>query len=598
MSDSPPGKAYIGLAFNKTTAVESNLATDYAWSLILGPQGPQGSQGIPGSAGSTGPGGPSLYTWVKYATSAAGAGINDSPTGMTYIGFAYNQTSATESTNPALYDWSLIQGPQGPTGPTGATGSTGPQGPQGATGLQGATGPQGPQGTTGNTGPTGPQGPTGPAGPLDTTAPPVPVIKGTPASTLVQQDDGSPITALSVVAGYASPPGGLTDLAEFILQSTRFALAGVPDWTVATQWTARSLDATGALDTPIFQPGVVAATTYWLRVAAGDTSNNRSAWSAVTSIVTAADNDGPPQPTGIVAQPGMSTIGLHWDANTAPDFDYVEVQWRLSPSGNWSSAQVAGTVFVIVGLTNSTTAVPVAYDVRLRSVDNSGNVFTGTFDGSGNPISAKVDDSASAELGWVSAGTLSPSALPGSALIWDSAALNTVFAHKVNADWIEAGNLKVGQGSADADAITVYDARGNIVGKWSSVPTNVPAGEPGGGRIEMYDPPRPQDSYAGRPTYKMTLDTRGLIVWDTTTPAAPIALATVGPLGIDAASITFGSARGGHNLVQNSSFELGAFASSQVVHRTWDVAADWNTSRLGSDTNITTNASTLTMTTV
>lgn len=42
MSDSPEGKTYIGLAFNKTTPVESNVASDYSWSLMQGAQGPRG----------------------------------------------------------------------------------------------------------------------------------------------------------------------------------------------------------------------------------------------------------------------------------------------------------------------------------------------------------------------------------------------------------------------------------------------------------------------------------------------------------------------------------------------------------------------------
>ena len=34
MSDSPTGKAYIGLAYNKTTATESSNYSDYTLSLI------------------------------------------------------------------------------------------------------------------------------------------------------------------------------------------------------------------------------------------------------------------------------------------------------------------------------------------------------------------------------------------------------------------------------------------------------------------------------------------------------------------------------------------------------------------------------------
>jgi hypothetical protein len=39
MSDSSTGKKYIGFAFNKATATESNVPTDYAWSLIQGTDG-------------------------------------------------------------------------------------------------------------------------------------------------------------------------------------------------------------------------------------------------------------------------------------------------------------------------------------------------------------------------------------------------------------------------------------------------------------------------------------------------------------------------------------------------------------------------------
>ncbi len=77
------------------------------------------------------------YTWVMYATSATGTGINSSPTGMSYIGIAANKLTATPSVTPSDYTWSLFQGPTGATGATGATGTTGATG---ATGTTGATG--------------------------------------------------------------------------------------------------------------------------------------------------------------------------------------------------------------------------------------------------------------------------------------------------------------------------------------------------------------------------------------------------------------------------------------------------------------------------
>lgn len=107
MSETPDGKKYIGLAYNKTVATESSNPRDYTWSLI------QGENGVNGADGKT------YYTWVKYADTATGTGMSDSPTGKIYIGLAYNKTTATESTNPSDYQWALIKGDKGDKGDTG-----------------------------------------------------------------------------------------------------------------------------------------------------------------------------------------------------------------------------------------------------------------------------------------------------------------------------------------------------------------------------------------------------------------------------------------------------------------------------------------------
>jgi len=99
MSDTPDGKKYIGLAYNKTTPTESNNYADYSWSLIQGPQGVQGPKGADGVT---------TYTWVKYADDDKGAGMSDSPNGKRYLGLAYNKTTPTESNNPADYSWSPL----------------------------------------------------------------------------------------------------------------------------------------------------------------------------------------------------------------------------------------------------------------------------------------------------------------------------------------------------------------------------------------------------------------------------------------------------------------------------------------------------------
>lgn len=46
MTDDPSGKAYIGIAYNKDTPVESNDYTDYLWAQFRGDQGVQGEDGL------------------------------------------------------------------------------------------------------------------------------------------------------------------------------------------------------------------------------------------------------------------------------------------------------------------------------------------------------------------------------------------------------------------------------------------------------------------------------------------------------------------------------------------------------------------------
>ena len=149
-----------------------------------GDTGAQGVQGIIGVTGNTGNTGAVTYTWIKYGTSSAGAGITDSPVGMTYIGIAVNKPSATKSAVPTDYSWSLIQGPQGIQGVQGI------QGIQGVTGTTGTTGGQGIQGVKGDTGAQGIQGIQGIQG-----------VKGTdsiPMSVVTQaQYDALPATKLT-----------------------------------------------------------------------------------------------------------------------------------------------------------------------------------------------------------------------------------------------------------------------------------------------------------------------------------------------------------------------------------------------------------------
>lgn len=105
ISNNPTGKAYIGFAYNKETATESNNPSDYTWSDI------KGEDGIPGATGADGK---TYYTWVAYSDNADGAGMYQQPKDTTkYIGIAVNKETATESNNPSDYTWSKFKGEDG-----------------------------------------------------------------------------------------------------------------------------------------------------------------------------------------------------------------------------------------------------------------------------------------------------------------------------------------------------------------------------------------------------------------------------------------------------------------------------------------------------
>ena len=100
MTDSPDGKAYIGIAVNKLLAesVDPNSSdpTYYVWTAV-------------GEVISyIGADGKTYYIHVKYSKFPDGSEMSDSSEGMSYIGIAYRQTTDVESDNPNDYEWSLI----------------------------------------------------------------------------------------------------------------------------------------------------------------------------------------------------------------------------------------------------------------------------------------------------------------------------------------------------------------------------------------------------------------------------------------------------------------------------------------------------------
>lgn len=120
------GKAYIG-TYSDHTIADSQDPLVYKWQKNKGDKGDKGDQGNEGPQGVHGdPGadGITLYTWIRYAEDANGTGISNSPDSKSYIGLAYNKTTASESNNPSDYTWSKITGKDGVAGPAGEDGKT------------------------------------------------------------------------------------------------------------------------------------------------------------------------------------------------------------------------------------------------------------------------------------------------------------------------------------------------------------------------------------------------------------------------------------------------------------------------------------------
>lgn len=142
ISNNPTGKKYIGFAYNKTTATESNTPSDYTWSLIQGAkgdkgdpgqrglqglQGEKGEQGIPGTPGADGADGKTSYFHIKYAPVQNPTAAQMTETPSDYIGTYVDYTQA-DSNDPSKYTWARFKGVQGADGSQGIPGTNGADG--------------------------------------------------------------------------------------------------------------------------------------------------------------------------------------------------------------------------------------------------------------------------------------------------------------------------------------------------------------------------------------------------------------------------------------------------------------------------------------
>ncbi len=125
-SQSPEGKLYIGTYVDSTLSDALAGSSLWKWQLVKGADGVDGENGIPGTNGTDGK---TTYLHIAYAnnsTGTSGFSTTDSNS-KTYLG-TYTDFTLADSTNPALYKWTLIKGSDGLNGTNGLPGAPGADG--------------------------------------------------------------------------------------------------------------------------------------------------------------------------------------------------------------------------------------------------------------------------------------------------------------------------------------------------------------------------------------------------------------------------------------------------------------------------------------
>lgn len=122
----PPRKAGSYIWFKIITVMQSGAQIESMPSCISGIDGANGADGKDGARGPAGRDGVSTYFHRAYATSADGRqGFSTTyGSGKTYLG-TYVDSTPSDSTDPAKYQWSLIKGADGEDGVPGRNGTDG-----------------------------------------------------------------------------------------------------------------------------------------------------------------------------------------------------------------------------------------------------------------------------------------------------------------------------------------------------------------------------------------------------------------------------------------------------------------------------------------
>lgn len=318
--------------------------------------------------------------------------------------------------------------------------------------------------------------------------------------------------------------------------------------------------------------GVRGQTMYWARAQSLDIFGNRSNYSTVTSHVTGKDNEAPDQPQSVVLAPAFKGFGIGWDSGAPADLMFYQIRYAVDDGSGvspdeeaWQFVTTRSNTIIVTNLAYAT-----KYWVQVRAVDLSGNVVTSAVD------STAVNYVQNPEAGWTGLNSVIPAQVGTTDIAVNSIVSDHIVTAGLSADVIKTGYLKVNTTDGTMiDGIEIWNA-GIRIGKWDE--TGLYIGKTSEGL--------PTD-LSGSDYVKVT--DAGITVY-----LDGVATSAITPDGINATAVNFGALPGGHNLLQNSSFELADFAAAAST-ATWDVSADWTGTVLAT-TNVTTSAENIAMT--
>lgn len=350
---------------------------------------------------------------------------------------------------------------------------------------------------------------------------------------------------------------------------------------------------------------IIGGSTYAIRMRAYDSERRWGAWSNEVQATALPDLDAPSPPDSVRAIPGYKQVGVLWAPALAPDLSFYQVRWKLAADPDtpesWNQPDDAKTTRLIVdGLIDDT-----EYEFQVRAIDRSGNVEISYDPGDPDaippiPATQEVGNYQNfPEAGWSVPDLEQPTQhiattvpIGYESIVFDELVANFINTGIISADQIQGGDLRLG-GPGQDGTIRIYDSNNRPIGAWGDF-----------GWI-IADPANPGNAMWGTPQGEMKFT--ALYDWDgtettTTDPDTGLIDVTagieqgiptttwttaIGPTGINAEAITFGTLFGGNNRLLNAGFELLDFDVATLVQDIKTNAADFAVGRLtGLDVNL------------